>query len=78
MTTKSISRIFFSIHQVVYGAIMLIISIVWPVAHIIKGTMNLPGAIFSISVLAISIYLGRLAWKELRDDFNKEHKENSK
>lgn len=71
MTTKSISR-FFSIQQAVYGAIMLIIAIVWPVAHIIKGTMNIPGAIFSIALLVGSIYLGWQTWKELRDDFKKE------
>lgn len=77
MTTKSISR-FFSIQQAVYGATMLIIAIVWPVAHIIKGTMNIPGAIFSIALLVGSIYLGWQTWKELRDDFKKEETPNSK
>lgn len=77
MTTKSISR-FFSVQQAVYGVIMLIIAIAWPVAHIIKGTMNIPGAIFSIAILACAVYLGRLAWKDLRDDFKKEPKSNSK
>ncbi len=57
---------------------MLAIAIVWPVAHIIKGTMNTPGAIFSIAMLAVSIFLGRLAWKDLRADFKKEPKSNSK
>lgn len=77
MTAKSISR-FFSVQQAVYGAIMFIIAIVWPIAHIVKGTMNTPGAIFSITMLAISIHLGRLAWKDLRNDFKKVQSPNSK
>ncbi|WP_289763540.1 hypothetical protein [uncultured Duncaniella sp.] len=77
MTAKSISR-FFSVKQAVYGAIILIIAIVWPVAHIVKGTMNTPGAIFSIAMLAVSIHLGRLAWIDLRNDFKKDPQINSK
>lgn len=77
MTQKTISR-FFSIQQAVYGVIILIIAIVWPVAHIIKGTMNKPGAIFSIAMLAVSIYLARLAWIDLRNDFKKDPQTNSK
>ena len=77
MTTKSISR-FFSVQQAIYGVIMLAIAIVWHFEHIIKGTMNTPGAIFSVAMLAVSIYLGRLAWKDLREDFKKEPKSNSK
>lgn len=77
MNSRTISR-FFSVQQAVYGAIMLIIAIVWPVAHIIKGTMNTYGAIFSIAMLAVSIYLWRLAWIDLRNDFKKVQSPNSK
>lgn len=77
MALKIISK-FFSVQQAIFGVLLLIIAIVWPIAHINKGTMNIPGAIFSIALLAVSAYLGRLAWIDLRDDFKKEGNPNSK
>lgn len=77
MTDKTINR-FFSVQQAVYGTLLLICAIVWPVAHILKGTMNMLGAVFSISMLLGAIYLARLTWKDLRKDFKKGKLPNSK
>lgn len=77
MTSKTISR-FFSIQQAFFGTLMLIIAIVWPVWHLIQGTMNGLGAIYSIAMLGVSAYLCRLAWIELLDDFKKDKTSNSK
>lgn len=77
MTNKTASR-FFSIQQAFYGVIFLACAIAWPIAHIVKGTMNVPGAIFSLAMLACAINLGRLAWKDLREDFKNDKSSNSK
>lgn len=70
MKSKAISR-FFSIQQAILGLLLIGCAVTWPVAHLIKGTMNVPGAIFSIAILGGSIFLGRLAWKDLKNDFKK-------
>lgn len=70
MSTKTASR-FFSIQQAILGLILIACAVTWPVAHIIKGTMNTPSAIFSIAMIGGSLFLGCLAWKDLKNDFKK-------
>lgn len=77
MTDKTASR-FFSVQLAIYGVILLAIAIIWPIAHIAKGTMNVPGGILSIGMFGVSIHLVRLAWIDLRKDFKKHQNPNSK
>ncbi len=78
MTEKTITR-FFAIQQVAFGAILFALAIVWPCAHIIKGTMNALGAIFSIGMLGVSAFLFWKSCKELRAEYNDNNrKQNSK
>lgn len=65
MRENAISRLF-SIQQAIFGLILIGCAVTWPIAHLIKGTMNVPGAIFSITILGGSLILGRLAWKDLK------------
>lgn len=64
---------FFMIQQIVYGALMLLCALVWSCAHIIKGTMNFPGAVFSSVILIGAIFFLRLTWKDYRNVKRKEN-----
>ena len=74
MKSSSSTR-FFMIQQIVYGALMLLCGIVWPCAHIIKGTMNFPGAIFSTVIIVGATFFLRLTWKEYRNSRKDNQKE---
>jgi len=78
MTDKTVTR-FFAIQQIAFGAILLAIAIVWPCAHIIKGTMNMLGAVFSIGMLCVSSFLFWKSYKDLRAEYKgNNQKQNSK
>jgi len=78
MTNKTVTR-FFAIQQVALVAILLALAIVWPCAHIIKGTMNMLGAIFSVGIIGVSAFLLWQSCKELRAEYkNNNRKLNSK
>lgn len=75
MNEKTFSK-FLVVKQMVYGIIMLALAASWTVAHIVKGTMNFPGAIFAAAFLGISFYLFRLSLKELKEEFKKGQRQN--
>lgn len=71
MTDKTISRIL-AIHQMFYPVSGFILIAIWTIAHIAKGTMNIPGAILSISFLAITSYLSFKSYKEVKQEYKSE------
>lgn len=70
MTEKTASR-FFVVWQLGLGIILMSLALVWTVAHIVKGTMNIPGGILAVAMICGSIYLSKLSWRELKEEFKK-------
>lgn len=71
MKDKNASR-FFSIQLAILSIVLLACAIAWPVAHLVKGTLNVPSSIYAIAMLAGALHLSRLSWKDVRDSFRKE------
>ena len=70
MTAKTVPRIL-AIHQMIYPVLGLILSSIWTVAHLWKGTMNIPGAILSVTFLVVTAYLSVLSYKEVKAEYKK-------
>lgn len=70
MTDKTISRIL-AIHQMIYPVLGLALSVIWTVAHLVNGTMNIPGAILAVAFLAVTSYLSYQSYKEVKKEYEK-------
>ena len=70
MTAKTVSRIL-AIHQMMYPVLGFILSSIWTVAHLRKGTMNILGAILSVTFIVVTAYLSVLSYKEVKAGYKK-------
>ena len=70
MTDKTVSRIL-AIHQMIYPVIGFILATIWTIAHLVGGTMNVPGAILAITFLSVTSYLSYLSYKEVKKEYAK-------
>ncbi|WP_288117121.1 hypothetical protein [Bacteroides acidifaciens] len=54
-----------------YPVLGFILSSIWTVAHLWKGTMNILGAILSVTFIVVTAYLSVLSYKEVKAEYKK-------